>query len=292
MPRLSKLVAGAFGALSVSLTAAPALAAGGAEHPKNVDFSFEGPLGRFDQAQLQRGFKVYREVCAACHSTNLVSFRHLGNRNAPFWDPERPNPNENPYVRTIAAEYQINDIDSETGDTIQRPGTPADRMPSPYPNEAAARAGNGGALPPDLSVIAKARHGGSDYLYSLLTGYVTPPKGLTVPAGQYFNPYYAGDLSSYWAPAGKSPEEAHESVPHGGFLAMPPPLRPGLVTFDDGTPSTVAQQARDVAAYLQWVTEPKLIERKQTGLAVILYLTLFAGLVYASYRRIWRNVAH
>jgi ubiquinol-cytochrome c reductase cytochrome c1 subunit len=287
------LSAAAAAALTLGLSiAGGAQAAGGAEHPKNVPYSFEGPFGRFDQAQLQRGFKVYREVCASCHSTNLVSFRHLGMRNAPFWDPERPNPNENAYVRTIAAEYQINDIDSETGDTIQRPGTPADRFPNPYPNEAAARGANGGAYPPDLSVITKARHGGADYIYSLLIGYPTPPKGLTVPAGQYYNPYYAGDLTSYWAPAGKSEEEAHKSVPKGGFLAMPPPLREGLVTFDDGTPSTVAQQARDVGAYLEWVTEPKLIERKQTGLAVIIYLTIFAGLVYASYRRIWRNVAH
>ena len=272
-------------AAATALVAGPAMAAGGAAEPRNVDYSFEGPFGRFDQAQLQRGFKVYREVCAACHSTNLISFRHLGVRNGPFWDPEYPNPNENPFVRTIAAEYQINDIDSETGDTIQRPGTVADRMPNPYPNEAAARGANGGALPPDLSVITKARHGGADYIYSLLVGYPNPPRGLTVPAGQYYNKYYAGDLTSYWT------GDEHD-VPKGGFLAMPPPLRAGLVTFDDGTPSTVAQQAKDVGAYLQWVTEPKLIERKQTGLAVVIYLTLFAGLVYASYRRIWRNVAH
>jgi len=290
MLSLSKHAAAATALLC--LTAAPALAAGGAEHPKDVKYSFEGPFGRFDQAQLQRGFKVYQEVCASCHSTNLISFRHLANRNAPFWDPEYPNPNESPYARTIAAGYQIPDIDSETGDAITRPGTVADRFPNPYPNEAAARGANGGAYPPDLSVITKARHGGADYIYSLLIGYPTPPKGLTVPAGQYYNKYYAGDLSSYWAPAGKSPEEAHKSVPKGGFLAMPPPLREGQVTYDDGTPSTVDQMSKDVGAYLEWVTEPKLIERKQTGLAVILYLTIFAGLVYASYRRIWRNVAH
>lgn len=271
--------------LSASLTAGSALAAGGAEEPRNINYSFEGPFGRFDQAQLQRGFKVYREVCAACHSTNLIAFRHLGIRNGPFWDPEHPNPNENPYVRTIAAEFQIPDIDSETGDPIQRPGTVADRLPNPYANEAAARGANGGAYPPDLSVITKARHGGADYVYSLLIGYPNPPRGLTVPAGQYYNKYYAGDLTSYWT------GDEHD-VPKGGFLAMPPPLRPGLVTFDDGTPSTVNNMARDVAAYLAWATEPKLIERKQTGLAVIAYLTLFAGLVYASYRRIWRNVAH
>jgi ubiquinol-cytochrome c reductase cytochrome c1 subunit len=216
---------------------------------------------------------------------NMVSFRHLGIPGGPFYDPKQPNPNDNPYVRTIAAEYEIADIDSDTGDAITRPGTPADRFPSPFANEAAARGSNGGAMPPDLSVITKARHGGPDYLYSLLTGYVTPPKGLTVSAGQYYNPYYPGDLAAYW-------KGDHEDVPKGGFLAMAPPLRDGGVTFDDGTPSTVRNQARDVAAFLAWATEPKMEERKRTGLAVLAYLTLFAGLLYASYRRIWRNVAH
>ena len=125
----------------VTLSAGAALAAGGAKHPKDGHYSFDGPFGRFDQAQLQRGYKVYREVCASCHSMNMLSFRHLGTPGGPFYDPEYPNPNENPYVRTIAAEFQIPDIDSETGDTIQRPGTSADRFPNPYPNEAAARGG-------------------------------------------------------------------------------------------------------------------------------------------------------
>jgi ubiquinol-cytochrome c reductase cytochrome c1 subunit len=271
--------------LAAAASGSPALAAGGAEHPKKVAYSFEGPFGQFDKAQLQRGFKVYREVCASCHSMNLVSFRHLGIPGGPFYEKDQPNPNENPYVRTIAAEYQIADVDSETGDAITRPGTPADRFPSPFPNEAAARGSNGGALPPDLSVITKARAGGPDYIYSLLTGYPTPPKGLTVNAGQYYNKYYPGDLAPYWT-------GDHHSVPKGGFLAMAPPLRPGLVTFDDGTPSTVRNQARDVAAFLAWATEPKMEERKRTGLAVVAYLTLFAGLLYASYRRIWRDVAH
>lgn len=283
--RARRILARALCALALTATTAPALAAGGAEHPAKVDYSFEGPFGRFDQAQIQRGFKVYREVCASCHSTNLIAFRHLGERHGPFWDPENPNPTANPYVRTIAAEYQIDDIDSETGDVIQRPATPADYLPNPYPNEAAARGANGGALPPDLSVITKARHGGADYIYSLLTGYPKPPAGLTVPAAQYYNKFYAGDLTSYWS-------GDHDEVPKGGFLAMAPPLREGQVTFDDGAPSTVKQMARDVGAYLAWATDPKLVQRKQTGLAVILYLTLFAALVYASYRRIWRNVAH
>jgi ubiquinol-cytochrome c reductase cytochrome c1 subunit len=275
-------------ALSASLglgLPGPAMAAGHAAHPKEVDWTFDGPLGKFDQAQLQRGFKVYREVCASCHAMHLLSFRNLGEKHGPFYDAEHPNPNDNPYVKAIAAEYQINDIDSETGDDIQRPGTSADRFPSPFRNEAAARASNGGALPPDLSVIAKARHGGASYIYSLLTGYVTPPAGLNVPAGQHYNPYMAGDLSGSWT-------GPHDKVPHGGFIAMPQPLKAGQVTFDDGKPSTIEQEAKDVSAFLAWASEPKQTERKQTGLAVMIYLLLLAGLVYASYRRVWRNESH
>jgi ubiquinol-cytochrome c reductase cytochrome c1 subunit len=283
--KYSLLSAAVAGFLSLAAAAAPALAAGGAEHPKKGDYSFDGPMGRFDQAQLQRGYKVYREVCSSCHSMNLISFRHLGIPGAPFYDPDSKNPNDNPYVRTIAAEFQIPDIDSETGDVVQRPGTPADRFPNPYPNEAAGRGANGGALPPDLSVMAKARHGGADYIYSLLSGYVAPPKGLTVPANQYYNPYYAGDVSAFWA-------GDHEKTPKGGFLAMPPQLKPGLVTFDDGTPPTIKNQARDVGAFIMWASEPKMEERKRTGLAVLGYLTILAGLLYASYRKIWRDVAH
>lgn len=275
----------ALAALGLAFSAAPALAAGGAKAPKHVEFSFEGPFGQFDQAQLQRGYKVYREVCSACHGMNLVSFRNLGQEHGPFFDPERPNPNDNPYVRAIAADFQVNDIDSETGDVIQRPGSSADRFPQPYPNEAAARAGNGGALPPDLSVLIKARHHGPQYVYSILTGYVDPPAGLNAGPGQYYNPYMAGDLTAYWT------GDAHK-VPVGGFIAMPQPLYPDGVTYDDGTRATIEQQAKDVVAFMTWASEPKMVERKQFGLAAMIYLVLLAGLVYASYRRIWRNVAH
>ena len=181
MPKMLRKVALIAAALAL-VAGGPALASGGAKQPKNIAYSFDGPFGKYDQAQLQRGFKVYREVCAACHSLDLVSFRNLGDRGGPFYDPHYKNANDNPYAKTIAAEYQVNDVDSETGDTIQRPGTTADRFPSPYPNEAAARAGNGGALPPDLSVIAKARHGGPAYIASLLSGFANPPAGLTACA--------------------------------------------------------------------------------------------------------------
>ena len=256
------------------------------EEPKAVHWSFQGPLGKFDQGQLQRGYKVYHEVCSSCHSMNLVYFRNLAQKGGPFFDPKRPNPNNSGYAKALAAEIKVPEIDPDTGDATTRAGTPADHMPPPYPNEAAARAGNGGALPPDLSVIAKAREGGPEYIYSLLTGYPDePPAGLTVPDGKYYNPYMPGDMSSYW----NGPKD---KVPAGGFIAMPFQLVPDRVTYDDGTKATTEQQAKDVVAFLAWASEPKQEERKQTGVAVLLYLVGFAGITYASYKRIWRNVAH
>ena len=203
----------------------------------------------------------------------------------PFWDPHEDNPNNNRFVRAIAAEFEIADIDSETGEEVLRPGTPADGFPNPYPNPTAAAAANGGAMPPDLSVMAKARHDGANYIYSLLSGYEEAPEGLRIAQGQYYNPYMAGDMTPFW-------EGDPEHVPYGGFIAMPPPLRAGQVTFDDGTEATVDQMSRDVAAFIAWASDPRAVERKRTGLAVFIYLLLFAGITYASYRRIWRNVAH
>jgi ubiquinol-cytochrome c reductase cytochrome c1 subunit len=272
-------------AAALVLVAGPALASGKAEAPPKIDFSFEGPFGTYDQAQLQRGYKVYREVCAACHSMSLLAFRNLGDRGGPFFDHKYPNANDNPYVKAIAAEAQIDDLDSETGDPIKRAGVPADRFPSPFPNAIAARASNGGALPPDLSLIAKARTGGPEYVAGLLQGYVTPPAGLTVPNGQHYNNHFPGDVSAGWK------GDAHHAPP-GGFIAMAAPLAPGKVEFDDGKKSTVKQQAEDVAAFLMWAAEPKLEERKQMGAAVMVFLVLFAGLLYASYRRVWRNESH
>ena len=256
------------------------------EEPNHPGFSFEGPLGKFDQGSLQRGFKIYSEVCWSCHSMNLMYYRNLGQPGGPFYDAKHPNPNDSPYAKAIAADVKVPDIDQDTGDVIQRPATPADHFKAPFPNEAAARAANGGALPPDLSVIAKAREDGPNYIYSLLSGYPDdPPKGLTVPDGKYYNPYFPGDLSSFWS----GPKD---KVPKGGFIAMPFQLVPGRVSFDDGTKSTTAQEAHDVATFLAWASEPLQEQRKQTGLAVMIYLLVFAGVVYGSYRAIWRNVAH
>ena len=276
----------ALAALGLALVGGQAMASSsGALPPKHVEYGFEGPFGKFDQAQLQRGYKVYREVCSACHSMNLMAFRNLGQKGGPFYDARYKNPNDNPYVKAIAAEYQVNDVDTETGDTVQRPGTPADKFPAPFANEYAARASNGGALPPDLSVIIKARHHGPQYVYSILTGYRQPPAGLKVGPGQHYNAYFPGDLTPFWS-------GSHDKVPPGGFIAMNPPLADGTVTFDDGTPSTRSQQAKDVVTFLSWASEPKMEERKAFGLGAMIYLLIFAGLLYVSYRKIWKNVAH
>lgn len=284
MLRKLSVIAAVAGLLTAGV-AGPALAAHGALPAKDVHWSFEGPFGKFDQAQLQRGYKVYREVCSACHSMSLVSFRNLGDKGAPFYDKKYPNSNDNPYVKAIAKDYEVADIDNETGDAIKRPATAADRFPSPFPNEAAARASNGGALPPDMSLLAKAREEGPNHIYSIVTGYAAPPAGLKVDPTSHYNLYMAGDLTSYWS-------GPHDHVPPGGFIAMAPPLKAGQVTFDDGTPSTLDQQAKDVSAFLMWAAEPKLEERKQTGFAVLAYLVLFAGLLYASYRKVWKNESH
>ncbi|MGZ3378241.1 MAG: cytochrome c1, partial [Phenylobacterium sp.] len=243
------------------------------------------PFGKFDKEQVQRGYKVYREVCSGCHSMNLLYFRNLGQKGGPFYDPKYPNPNENPVVKSLAHDIQVKDIDTDTGDVISRPATPADKFPAPFANVYAAAASNGGAPPPDLSVMAKAREGGPRYIYSLLSGFKTPPAGLTLPAGKYYDPYYPGDLSGSWHGSSKH-------VPEGGAISMPPPLTDGKVTYDDGKPDKVKDEARDVAAFLMWAAEPKMEERKQFGFGAMIYLLIFAGLLYASYKRIWRNVAH
>jgi len=168
---------------------------------------------------------------------------------------------------------------------IKRPATPADTFVAPYPNEAAARASNGGALPPDLSLIIKAREDGPRYVYSILTGYVDPPAGMKVPPGKFYNPYMPGDMTAFWSGAA-------DKVPVGGFIAMPLQLTADRVTFDDGVKATPEQEAKDVVAFLTWASEPHQEERKKMGFAVMLYLLLFTGVLYASYRRIWRDVDH
>jgi len=273
-------------AAAVCAVAAPAAAATTQVNPQDVHWSFDSPLGMYDQAQLQRGYKVYREVCSSCHSMNMVAFRNLGDKGGPFWNEKYPNPNDNPVVKAIAADYQIPDIDSDTGETIKRPGTSADYFPNPYANPVAGKAANGGALPPDMSLLAKAREGGPAYIYSIVVGDdANIPAGLTVPAGKHYDPYIAGDLTPYW-------HGDPNKVPRGGIIAMPPPLAPGKVTFDDGTKPSLQQEAWDVAAFLEWAADPKMEERKQTGVAAMIFLLLFSGLLWVTYRSVWRDIEH
>lgn len=234
-----------------------------AEAPRG-GFSFDGPLGKWDQAQLQRGLKVYSEVCAACHSLKYVAFRDL----AQFGYSEGQ-------VKAFAASKQVPGIDPVTGEATTRPGLPTDRFPSPYPNDVAARAANNNAIPPDLSLMTKARHDGTNYVYSLLTGYGEPSAELKkqfpdfeVGENLHFNPYFA-NLN----------------------LAMAAPLTgEGQVTYDDGTKATVDQMAQDVAAFLTWTAEPSLVKRKQTGWAVLGFLLFATFLAYLSKQQIWAAV--
>ncbi len=267
------------------------------------DWSFKGPFGRFDDASVQRGWQVYLEVCSACHGLELMSYRNLAEAGGPFYDYENPD-DALALVKAFAAQYTANDLD-EIGEVIQRPALLTDPIASPYPNSQAARAANGGALPPDMSVISKARVGGPDYIYRLLTGYPDAEEivdeqlvmhgdeaygeevhgVLAQPVGLYYNPYYAGDTLGNWT---GDPRHA----PPGGFLAMPPQLTDGRVTYLDGTEATKEQMAEDVAHFLAWASEPKSNNRKSLGFAVMVYLSFLALLLYFSYRQIWRNVEH
>lgn len=281
MKKTLVLIAAAAG---LALASTPALAAGKANELRNGGFSFEGPFGSFHQGQLQRGYKVYREVCSACHSMNLMHFRTLAEPGGPFFAEGQANPAENRFVKALAKEVQVPDIDTETGEPLMRDGTPADRFPSPFANATAAAAANGGAAPPDLSVMAKAREGGANYIYSLLTGYREAPAGLQIRPEQNYNMYMAGDLTPFWTGEGHAPL--------GGFIAMASPLSDGQVTYDDGKPETAEQYAKDVAAFIAWASDPKQVQRKQAGMGVMIFLFLFAGLTYLSYRRIWKGVSH
>jgi len=233
------------------------------KYPKKLHLASDGPFGHFDNAQLQRGFQVYKEVCAACHGLNLVAFRNL----------EELGYNE-AEVKAIASQWQIEilAINPETGEPSTRPATPVDRFPSPYPNEVAARAANNNALPPDLSLITKARKGGAPYVYSLLTGYQSQPAELVrkfptakTPPNLYYNPYF-----SYLN------------------IAMAPPLvSEGQVQYADGTRPTVDQMAKDVSAFLVWAAEPNLQRRHSAGLAVVIFLLFATALGYLAYRNIW-----
>ena len=253
--------------------AAPAFGQGSEQvTPPRQTWSFAGPFGKYDPAQLQRGFKIYREVCSVCHSLSLLSFRNLADPGGPGFTEAQ--------ASQIASEYKIKDIDDKGAD-IERPGRLADRFPSPFPNELAAKATHGVA-PPDMSTLARARtysrgfpwfvfdfftqyqEHGPDYIAAYLQGYKEPPQGFTMPPNGHYNEYFPGHVT-----------------------AMPPPLEKDRVTYDDGSPQTVDQYARDVAAFLMWTSEPHLEDRKHLGFMVIVFLLIFSVLIYLTKRSVY-----
>jgi len=223
------------------------------------EWSFKGITGKFDRASLQRGYQVYNEVCASCHSMRLLSYRNLGETGGPEFSIEQ--------VKAIAANFEIQDGPNEEGEMFMRPGRPSDKFASPYPNIQAATAANGGAYPPDMSVLVKSRKGGADYIYSVLMGYEDPPANVKLDDGVYYNKYMEGKK-----------------------IKMSNPLSEGIVTYADGTKSTEAQMAKDVTTFLTWAAEPTLEARHKMGVRVIIFLIILTTLVYFSMRRLWSDV--
>lgn len=237
----------------LALVPGAAFAAGEAEVPKKVEWTFNGPFGTFDHAAARRGLQVYMDVCGLCHALRFVAYRNL--TEIGLTEDE---------AKAIAASHDVTDGPDETGAMFKRPAGLAERFVPPFANENAARFANGGALPPDLSLMVKARKQGADYIYSLLTGFQDPPADVQLAPGMNYNPYF-----------------------HGHQIAMPPPLMDGAVTYQDGTPATVDQMARDIVQFLAWSAEPNLPTRHRMGFSVMIYLIILAGLLYAVKRRIW-----
>ena len=236
-----------------------ASAAAAAEQPamKPIDWSFNGVFGTFDRAAQQRGYQVYSQVCTACHSMSLLYYRDLSGIGL-----------DEGAIKENAAGVEVTDGPNDEGEMYQRPGRPSDHFKAPFPNENAARAANNGAYPPDLSLIIKARDGGADYVYGLLTGFTDPPPAdVKIMPGMYYNAAFSG----------------HQ-------IAMAPPLADGSVEFADGTPATVDQMARDVTTFLAWASEPELEVRKRLGIKVILFLIVMTGMLYAVKRKIWSRI--
>jgi ubiquinol-cytochrome c reductase cytochrome c1 subunit len=242
-------------AIMISLAASPALAAGGHE-PEKHDWSFNGVLGSFDKPALRRGYQVYMEVCSFCHGVEFIAFRNL--TEIGLTEDE---------AKAAAEAVQIEDGPDDNGLMFMRPGRLSDRMPSPFPNEAAARASNGGALPPDLSLITKARPFGPDYLFALLTGFEDPPEGVEISPGMSYNPFFSGQQ-----------------------IAMFSPLYDDAVFYEDGTVATLEQMAEDITQFLMWTAEPKLEDRKRMGLGVMIFLVILTGMFIAVKRRVWADI--
>jgi len=227
--------------------------------PIKVNWSFKELTGKFDRASLQRGFQVYKEVCSSCHSMQYLSYRNLGEPGGPEFTLEE--------VKAIAASVEIEDGPDSQGEMFTRPGKPSDKFKSPYPNVEASTVANGGAYPPDMSVLVKARPGGADYMYSVLVGYEEPPAGMKLDDGVYYNKYMIGQK-----------------------IKMASPLLEGIVEYSDGTEATVDQMAKDVTTFLAWAAEPELEVRHKLGIKVIIYLLLLTILVYLSMKKIWSRI--
>ena len=224
-----------------------------------TDWSFKGPFGKFDRAALQRGYQVYQEVCSSCHSMKYLSYRNLVEEGGPEFSVDQ--------AKAIAASFEVKDGPNADGEMFTRPGRLSDKFVMPYDNEKAAQAANGGAYPPDMTVLVKARGGGVDYIYSLLQGYEDPPAGVTLDDGVYYNKYMIGNK-----------------------IKMSSPLSDDIVEYSDGTQASVDQMAKDVTTFLSWAAEPELEERHRTGVKVIIYLILLTTLVYLSMKKIWSRV--
>lgn len=227
--------------------------------PIKVDWSFKGLTGKFDRAALQRGYQVYKEVCSSCHSMQYLSYRNLGESGGPEFTLEE--------VKAIAASIEIEDGPNSEGEMFVRPGKPSDKFKSPYPNVNASMAANGGAYPPDMSVLVKARPGGANYIYSVLVGYEEAPADMILDDGVYYNKYMIGNK-----------------------IKMSAPLIDGIVEYSDGTGTSVDQMAKDVTTFLTWAAEPELEARHKTGVKVLVYLILLSILVYLSMKRIWSRI--
>ncbi len=267
--RLFTLTATLIAAAGLCLGTGPATASEGGEL-KASHFSFEGVYGTYDKAAAQRGFQVYQEACSFCHSMSLVAIRNLGDPGAPFYDEEHPNPNESPVIKAIAAMFTVTDGPDIEGDMFERPARPSDYFPAPFANDQAARASNGGALPPDFSMLVRARAHGPQYIYSLLTSYADEaPEGVEIRDGMNYNPAFKG-----------------------GMIGMPPPLFEEQVEYSDGTHASVEQMAHDVVTFMAWAADPKMEVRKRMGWMVMIYLLIFALLMYGSYKAVWRDVEH
>lgn len=246
-----KLPSAQLAAVAASTLSATALCNDDCVHAAHHKWSHHGALAALDAKAVRRGFQVYKEVCASCHSLELISFRNLVEYGA--WSEEE--------VKVIAADYDVEDGPNGEGEMFERPGKLTDPIPSPYANEEAGAAANNGAYPPDLSLMAKARHAGPDYIFALLTGYCEPPVGKEMMPGLHYNPYFSGSS-----------------------IAMPPPLLDGAVEYPDGTPATVSQMAKDVAVFLEWTAEPSLDDRKKAGAKWILAISV-AAVISGFYKR-------